>query len=58
MRSTDPAFWMTLTKGVLHDQLAQRGYKNTTMSAKDFGKLVKAEIVKLILALPPPPKKP
>ena len=58
MRSTDPAFWMKLNVGLLHDQLAQRGYKNTTMSASAFGRLNKTELVRLILLHPPPAEKP
>jgi hypothetical protein len=57
MRSTDPDFWLTLSKGVLHDQLSQRGHINK-LTTSAFAKLTKPELVKLILALPPPPKKP
>jgi hypothetical protein len=58
MRSNDPSFWLSLGRGVLHDQLAIRGYKNETMTAYAFGRLSKQDLVALILALPPPPKKP
>ena len=54
--NNDPAYWQTKTVGVLHDQLSLRGYR-TTLTATEFGRTKKAELIQLLLSLPPPTKK-
>ena len=52
-RSTDLAHWKTKSKGHLHDQLSLRGYKSG-MTASAWGRVGKAELIRIILSLPRP----
>ena len=56
IRSTDPAFWKKQTKGVLHDQLSQRGYISELTPSK-WARVSKDDLVKILLSLPPPKQK-